>query len=236
MTGGPAGHAAEPEHGWDRFLTDRDRAHLDAGWAKSRAFGLGEHPALLLVDVYLGARGDDRLPLLDSIRRWPLSCGEEAWDAVERTVPLLEAARSAGTPVVHVTRDARIPLEAAFLTREPTSEVDRRRQYDIVPELAPVPGELIIHKPSASAFFGTSLIAELIRRRVDSVVICGQTTSGCVRATVVDAAAHTLKVAVVDACTFDRTEASHWMSLFDIHHKYGDVIDAATAADHLGRG
>src|SRR5262249_24820053 len=85
-------------------------------------------------------------------------------------------------------------------------------------------GELIIYKSSSSAFMGTSLAAQLVTRNIDTLLVCGNSTSGCVRATVVDAAAKGFKVGVVEECVFDRTEASHAINLFDMDQKYADVI------------
>ena len=91
-------------------------------------------------------------------------------------------------------------------------------------EIAPQPGELVVEKAAASAFFGTPLLMHLIYLGVDTIVTCGETTSGCVRASVVDGCTYRFRMSVVEECTFDRTEASHAINLFDMNQKYADVL------------
>ena len=91
----------------------------------------------------------------------------------------------------------------------------------------------MIYKQRASAFFGTPLISYLTKDSVDTLLVGGGTTSGCVRASVVDAFSYGFKVAVIEECTFDRGEASHKINLFDIHQKYGNVIHLDEALDYL---
>lgn len=217
---------------WDRFLTEQDRASLDL--LPPRAERLGERPALLLVDLYRAAFGDEPLPLLESIRRWPASCGLAAWEALPHIRTVLDAGRAAGLPIVHVTgshgTDSSVarwsaPFDAAPRDRpaKPRSEAD----YDIVPEVRPQPGEAVLRKMAPSAFGGTPLLSHLIRLRVDTLIVVGEATSGCVRASVVDARALGFRVVVVEEAVFDRHEAAHAINLFDIHQKYGRVVRVA---------
>jgi nicotinamidase-related amidase len=226
--------------GWERFLTDRDREVLRrSGREKTRPFGFGEKPALLLVDVYYAALGMERVDILESVERWPMSCGSQGWEAVDRMVRLLEKARGLDIPIVHIgilqgflspwSRETRNVLSK--LTAE-----EEARAYHLVDEVTPLEGELVINKTAPSAFQGTPLQFHLTARGIDTVIVCGESTSGCVRATVVDAATHRYKVGVVGEACFDRTEASHWINLFDMDQKYGDVIDVASAVDYLSRG
>jgi maleamate amidohydrolase len=101
------------------------------------------------------------------------------------------------------------------------------------PDNFPETGELIVQKAHASAFLGTSLDAQLRTRGIDTVFVCGNSTSGCLRATVVDAAGYGFLVGIVEECVFDRTEAAHAMSLFDMDQKYGDVISIDEASAYL---
>jgi nicotinamidase-related amidase len=226
--------------GWERFLTDRDREVLRrSGREKTRPFGFGEKPALLLVDLYYAALGMDRIDILESVERWPMSCGSQGWEAVDRTVRLLEKARGLDVPIVHIgilkgflspwSRETRNVLSK--LTAE-----EEARAYHLVDEVTPREGELVISKTAPSAFQGTPLQFHLTALGIDTVIVCGESTSGCVRATVVDAATHRYKVGVVGEACFDRTEASHWINLFDMDQKYSDVIDVASAVDYLSRG
>src|SRR5688572_5628501 len=104
------------------------------------------------------------------------------------------------------------------------------RGNEIVAEVAPLPGDVVIHKGASSAFLGTPLTMLLRDLGVDTVVCCGETTSGCVRATVVDASSLRFHVAVVAECCFDRTQMSHHVSLFDMDQKYADVVSLAGMA------
>ena len=226
------------EEQWMRFLTPRDRQHLAAtGLDQRHRFGLGERPALLLVDDYYAAVGTERKPLLESIRTWPWSCGLEGWAALDRTVGLLAAARRAGIPVVYMRDMPGFP--SPWGAREPRPGLPeippelRDRANEIVAEVAPIEGELMLEKTAPSAFQGTPLSFHLTYLRVDTLIVCGETTSGCVRATVVDGATLRYRVAVVADCCFDRTEASHWINLFDMDLKYADVMDADAVEEYL---
>jgi nicotinamidase-related amidase len=215
---------------WDRFLSERDREHTERFWGKQKAFGLGTKPALLVIDnIYsiLGPRQD----LLDAAGVVPASCGLEGWDAIDRTVDLIAAAREHGVPVIYAKLRYDIGQSVVFgrgvrpapaFEKLPDWMVER--WPEIVEEIAPQPGDVVIEKHSASMFAGTPLWAHLTAIGADTVICCGNSTSGCVRATVVDAGACKLKVGVVEECTFDRTEASHAMSLYDMHQKYADVM------------
>src|SRR5690606_1408805 len=102
---------------------------------------------------------------------------------------------------------------------------------EIVAEVAPQPGDFVIGKTSASAFAGTPLLHYLRTVNADTLIVCGETTSGCVRAAVLDGAANRYRIGIVQECCYDRTQASHWINLFDMHQKYGEVMDvSATVA------
>ena len=100
----------------------------------------------------------------------------------------------------------------------------RRRAYDIVDEVAPLPGEMVFRKAAPSGFFGTPLAPHLNYLRADTVLIAGESTSGCVRATVVDGHSYRFRMAVVEECVFDRHQATHALNLFDMDQKYADVL------------
>ncbi len=222
---------------WDQFLTERDKQHLTLVGAKKEPFGFGDNPALLIIDAYYGTLGDKPLPILESVKTWPGSCGMEGWEAIYRTRDLLQVARASGIPVVYSTNIADFPSpwprgSKRKLKRELPEELHKMK-YQIVDEVAPQPGELVIRKSAPSAFFGTPLLAHLIYLGVDTVLACGETTSGCVRAAVVDGCSYRLLMGVVEECTFDRTEASHAINLFDMNQKYADVISLADAITYF---
>jgi maleamate amidohydrolase len=208
---------------WDDVIPPADRRALEREWGRSR--GMGERPALLIVDM-TRAFVDER---------FPLACGEHGPRCAEAIVPLLAAARAIGLPVVY---SAGLPSRNAaerglWKSSGRASEPGLPDPHEIVPELAPGPQESVVRKRRPSAFFGTELASLLIHARVDSVVLCGMVTSGCVRATAVDAFSHNLRVVVPEECVADRARVSHAVALFDIHMKYGDVLPAAAVRAEL---
>ena len=226
---------------WDEFLTDTDRK-----WTQQRAkrpVGFGKAPALLMIDLYRGGFGDLDEPLLDSMRSWPWSCGPHGWRALPHIVQLLHTARTAQIPVIHSTMrqsdDGLLGwMEAVHgdnggAMTQSDDAATARRAKEIIDEVKPMPGEALIAKSAPSAFWGTPLIAHLNQLGVDTVIVAGMATSGCVRASVVDGAAYRLHMMVVQDCVFDRIEASHALSLFDIDQKYGDVVSLLETVETL---
>ncbi len=220
---------------WDAYLSERDKEHARLYWEKKEPFGLGSKPALLVIDNVYGILGP-RSPLMDVAGAFPASCGLEGWEGVDKTVGLIAAAREFGVPISYARlRDDFGPgsmrKSGARISADPERIPAKiiERMGDIVDEIAPQPGDFVISKTSASMFAGTELMFWLTQNKVDTVICCGNSTSGCVRATVVDAAAQRLHVGLVEDCTFDRTEASHAMSLFDMHCKYADLLDVESA-------
>jgi nicotinamidase-related amidase len=226
---------------WDKFLSEQDKAAVALG--ESRTRGYGERPALLLIDLYRWVFGDEPEPLLESVKKWPGSCGMTAWESVPHIQKLLAAARAAGIPVIHttgITDDVVRPwAKGARTTRgqEPDEAMqDRlRRRNDIIDEVAPIDGELVIHKSSPSGFWGTPLIGHLVDRGIDTVLVGGESTSGCVRASVVDGCTNRFKMVVVEECVFDRHEAPHAIDLFTMSQKYADVVPLENALAYLDR-
>jgi len=217
------------DHCWKDIVDDEI---LQIYRSYHREIHVGDRPAVLAIDLYNKAYlGGDR-PVREVDEKFPGSCGENAWKAIEPTRKLLAAARAAGLPVIYTTR---------WLDTAGVHSTHRRSErgladdvYEIKPELAPRPGELVIYKERASGFFGTPLIAHLRRLRVESLIVCGESTSGCVRATTVDAFSHGFHNVVVEECTFDRSMLSHKVNLFDLHHKYADVMHIEDVLAHLG--
>jgi nicotinamidase-related amidase len=224
--------------GWQDFLTEQDRALLHS-WAKTTPDGAVARPALLIVDAYYEALGLRREPIEDAVKHWPMSCGLEGWKAVDNTVAVLDAARRHRIPVVFSRNIAGFPSpwvrwgDPQRTSLEHLPEHERRRANDIVDELAPLDGELVIEKAAPSAFRGTPLMFHLTHLGIDTLVVCGETTSGCVRSTVVDASTNRLHVMVVEDCCFDRLQASHHINLLDMHLKYGDVVDSGAAIAYM---
>lgn len=208
-------------------MTDLDADYARAGFGNR--LGWGKRPALLIidfVDAYL-------------VRSSPLYAGVEA--ARDGAVALLQAARAAGIPVLH-TNVAYIRGGADggvfFRKVKPLALFERGATHGLgafAKGLEPADGEIVITKQYASAFFGTSLAATLTSQSIDTLLIAGLSTSGCVRASAVDACQHGFVPLVVRDAVGDRDRKVHDANLFDIDAKYGDVIGLDEAVHRLGK-
>jgi nicotinamidase-related amidase len=222
---------------WDKFLTERDHAvYATAGYGAAKGFGA--RPALVIVDVNYDFVGHEPAPILESARIWRNSCGEEGWAGVEATATLLEAARSRSLPIFYSTSmQARGDSLGRGLWRSSRNGAPNGVPgfvgSDIVKEIAPEPRDVLLRKSKPSAFFGTGLLHYLLELNVDTLLVTGTTTSGCVRATVIDAFSHNFNVAIVEECTFDRGEASHAINLFDMNAKYADVVSLRATTEYI---
>ena len=226
---------------WEQFLSERDKAHFDAiGWLNRAPFGFGARPAIIVVDDYYSSVGHLREPLMESIKTWPGSCGMEGWETIDRTAELLEAARSHEVPIVYLhgmdfpSHWGGRPKSPSNLGHLPTEL--QGMANEIVEEIAPQSGDLVLEKEGPSAFHRTPLQDHLVYLGVDTLLVVGESTSGCVRATVVDGTSLRYKMGVVEECVFDRTEACHAISLLDMDLKYADVIDLESAKHYLETG
>jgi nicotinamidase-related amidase len=233
------------ERVWDRFLTEQDKAHLGALTRDSRV-GFGTRPALLLIDLYRWVFGDAPQSLLEGVKDWPGYCGMAGWEALPHIQRVLATAREIGIPVIHVTglhpADSGVPGWHESAHRDtprsapsPAMAERVRRGLDIVDEVAPLPGEVVLRKTSPSAFWGTPLAGHLNYLDVDTLIVCGESTSGCVRASVVDGCTYRYRMIVVEEGVFDRHQACHAINLFDMHQKYADVRPLAEVLDYLHR-
>lgn len=187
------------------------------GFAKS--MGFGQAPALLIIDFVLGFTDPAHFG------------GGNIAEAIAGTKTLLTLVRAKGWPVAHTRvvyaddgSDAgafamKVPALLKLTETSPLSQ--------IVPELTPIPGEAVFRKKHASAFFGTDLAAWLAFRRIDTLLVAGCTTSGCVRASVIDASAHNVRPIVVTDCVGDRALGPHEANLFDMGQKYADLLSMA---------
>jgi len=222
---------------WMRFLTRTDQAVYRASGYGADA-GFGKRPALVVIDVNYAFCGDRPEPILQSIRRWRNSCGEAAWRSLGPIQRLLEAARAKGIPVIYTTGVRRADQwdsgswswKNARTAEQPCSAHNNAQGYDILDEIRPQPRDLVVYKQKPSAFFGTPFHSYLTLLGCDSLLVAGTTTSGCVRATVVDAFSNNLRVAVAEDACFDRFEVSHAVTLCDMHAKYADVMDSERIA------
>ncbi len=218
---------------WDDVIPLEDRAAFSTGFemGEARPIAAGIRPAVIVVDMTRA--------FVDSA--YPKGFGETGWPAAAATAELLAAARSVKVPVYYTQaypapdyspRPAerghwRFPPGAGPDPGLPPGDV-------IVDALAPAPEDIVLYKGSkSSAFFGTALVAHLIHAGIDTVIVAGMTTSGCVRATVVDAFSYNFRVVIPIHCVADRSQISHKVNLFDMHMKYGDVVELEQAIAYL---
>lgn len=187
--------------------------------------GFGERPALLAIDLVTGFT-DLRSPLAGDLD-----------SQLDATNALLEPARRAGIPVVFstVAYDAELQEAGLWIRKIPSNSwlVEGSEWVEVDRRLSQRPNETTLVKKYASCFFGTDLAARLISRRVDTLIITGCTTSGCVRATAVDACSYGFHTIVVEEAVGDRAALPHVASLFDIDAKYGDVVGLEETVSYL---
>lgn len=218
-------------HCWDDVIGADERL-IAQSYRADRTFG--GRPGLLLIDCYRKVFGDRPRPLAEGIETYPATCGLAAWEALDPLERVLGAARDAGVPVLHTTGEHRPEARIGATTqRRRVAGEDAAAGYEIVSSLEPRTGETVVAKSRASAFFGTPLSTWLRKLDVDTLVIAGETTSGCVRASVVDAFSLGFEVAVVEEATFDRSRLSHQVNLFDMHLKYATVVHLDAALHYL---
>lgn len=210
------------------FLSADDLAGYEKGSHGGRS-GFGEWPAVLVVDFTNG--------FVDPA--YSLAAGDSGLEAVQQTRRVLDAARDVGAPVLY-TRLSPLPLSNSAvggISRKRIAAVQSLLAIEGSNELAHGlgwrPDELVFEKTGASGFFGTDVLKTLIYHRVDTLIITGAATSGCLRASVVDAGSYNYFVVVPEQCVSDRSSVSHQMSLFEIDQKYGDVIDVEEVLDYL---
>jgi maleamate amidohydrolase len=230
----------ETHASWMSVIPVLERGKVD-GRLEADATSLGSNPALLVIDVSYGFTGDRSEPILDSIARWPQSCGSDAWDTMPTLQRLIDAAREGGRPVIYSTGEYRSDgwdygswLWKVSTVGGPPRPDTNRDPMQIVDEIAPQPDDLVIRKRKPSAFYGTPLTIQLTCAGIDSLIVCGTTTSGCVRATVSDAVSLGYRTVVVADGCFDRAQTSHAVALFDMARLFGPVISADNACALLG--
>jgi nicotinamidase-related amidase len=221
------------EHIWDSVIPEEERkAYEAAGFGKPS--GLGKRPALLIIDVQYRTVGTTPLPFNESIKEFPTSCGQVGWDAVTSIARILKLFRAKGWPVLYPHVAPKQSFDYGRLAEKvPALMGVAAKGYEFVPEVAPVEGDILLPKRHPSAFFGTPLASYLIQNEVDTLVVTGCTTSGCVRGSVVDAFSYNFRVAVPHDAVYDRSQTSHLVNLFDMSAKYADVSSTGDLLDSL---
>lgn len=212
---------------WSEIVPATDLAvYSKAGWGHST--GIGTRPALLIIDVQWRTTGTRPLPVLEALKEFPTACGQVAWDAVDHIVQLRDLFASKGWPVIFPHVAPKTAMDGGrFAAKLPGITDIAGKGYEFNDRLQPRPGDILLPKNHPSAFFGTPLASYLIDLGVDTLVVTGCATSGCVRASVVDAFSYNYRVQVPQDAVYDRGTASHAMNLFDMAQKYADVRPTA---------
>ncbi len=226
----------------DAFLSERDKQHLEIAEDRARV-GWGTKPAVLMIDNYQGVFGAPGVPLLEAIKTNRSAMGEDGEVAVAHIKGLLEHARAADIPVIHITAmhgnnmmgwGQMVHAGDKRGVLVPSKPADTARS-EIVPDAAPLPTEVVLQKTAPSAFWGTPLMALLNWLDIDTLIVGGESASGCVRASVVEAASYRFRVIVDEECTYDRHEACRAINLFDMHQKYADVLAHSAVLDWIDK-
>jgi nicotinamidase-related amidase len=208
-------------------LSEAEKLYTGIGF--SGRSGFGERPALLSIDCNHGCSDPSVSPIAISM------------DAELKNIRrVMDVCRAKGFPVVHTTvvySDASFRDAGWFIKKIPALELLRpgSKEVQFVPEVAPKPGEVVLEKRFASGFYGTNMQSYLTACQVDTVIVTGNSTSGCVRATVVDAVSCGFRVVVPRQCVADRVPLTHLVNLFDMDSKYADVMDVDDVLAHLQR-
>ncbi len=230
---------------WDDVLKGEDREVYEA-LLKPRE--LGDRPAVIVVDVNYAFVGTRPMPLKEAIKEFPTSCGEAGWEVIPRIRSVTEAAREQGIPVFYSTGKT-VPFSRRWGvggvgwsyagSRDPMHQIGddgiekQRLGNTLVEELEVQPQDIILEKSGSSVFLGTPLVTYLNDMGVNTLLVTGTTTSGCVRATAVEASNLSYQVGLIEDCVFDRFEISHKVSLMDIHAKYGKVVRMGEALEYM---
>jgi len=231
------------KHVWTKFLTEEDRVILEKSHMASRV-GFGARPAILVIDATWAFTGDRNEPIVESMKRWSMSCGERAWNALPAMKKLIETGRGKGIPVIYTVYPPprsdgwdmgswrwKVAKEIdATVLGERSPDIDALAVHD---EIRPGPRDLVVAKLKPSGFHGTPLNSFLNLLGADSLLVVGGVTSGCVRATVLDAFNENYRIALIEEGLFDRFESSHAMSLFDMDTKYADVVGIEETVEYL---
>jgi len=211
---------------WEDLLSEQDKQVITkAGYDKEGASswesrGLGTNPMVLVIDMQRLIVGENE-HILDAVEEYRTAMGHIAWEAIEEIQPFLSFVREHEIPITY--------------TRVVPSSYDdpTHPDLDVVDAVGPEPGDTVIDKSYASAFYGTDLLSRLVRGGHDSVIIVGNSTSGCVRATAVDAKQNGFSVLLPQECIFDRIEASHKIGLLDLWMKYAEVLERSEVQAYI---
>nr|WP_017727549.1 isochorismatase family protein [Halalkalibacterium ligniniphilum] len=219
------------DYSWKDVMPKSERLLYSKTFSQTNDLGI--KPALLVIDCTYAFTGTRKTTIEKAIEEVPTACGEMAWEAIPYIQQLLFVIREKQLPIIYTKNDVESQLMVGKATKS-IRQVDLDPYYQLIPdEIRPSDGEWVLQKPKASAFFSTSLVSYLYQKQIDSLIICGATTSGCVRATATDACSYGISTFVVEEACFDRSYFAHCANLFDINAKYASVISFNTLNEQL---
>ena len=232
-TASKRGDEPRPPRPWDGYIPEDELAvYREAGFG--REAGIGERPALLVIDVQYRSTGRTPAPLPDALKEYPSSCGEAGWHALPQISRLIEIFRKLRFPILYPYVAPKLPHSAGqFEAKIPGLMSIPEEGYAFHDDVKPIDGDILIPKIHASAFNGTPLVRHLVGMGIDTVVITGCTTSGCVRCAAVDANSYNFKTIVAEDAVFDRSRHCHAINLFDMASKYADVMPTESLVNLL---
>lgn len=218
---------------WRTVFPEEDRRIYEAA-----RFGgemeFGERPAILIIDVvesFAGRAGQD---IYKSIDEYRTSCGPAGESAIRAMAELIAIGRDHNVPVAYTKGNVTNKYHSGDSVKgTKPEEVASIYGAPIVADLTPDPSEFVLEKTKASAFFGTPLTSFLQKHGIDTLIICGTSTSGCVRASVVDGFSHGYMVFVVEDCVFDRSPMSNAVNLYEMNAKYATVVSLETTTTYV---
>lgn len=207
----------------DVIPAEEIRAYEAAGFG--RPSGIGTRPALLIIDVQYRTVGTTPQPFWESIKEFPTSCGEVGWKSASQIARLVQEFRAKGWPIIYPYVAPKEEFDTGRLAAKvPALMGVSSKGYEFVPGVEPQKGDILLPKRHPSAFFGTPLASYLVERAIDTLVVTGCTTSGCVRGSVVDGFSLNYRCLVPHDAVYDRSRTSHLVNLFDMASKYADVM------------
>ena len=216
---------------WMKLIPEEElRFYKKAGF--SGELKPGRRAALIVVDVTMGFCGSKDASLDEAVRQYSTACGPASWLAMPKITELIALFRTLKLPIIYSLSD----LDAVPFTGKATKGIRSSTPpgfNDFPAEIVPREGEYVLPKTKASVFFQTPLNAYLVKQGVDTLIYCGVSTSGCVRASVVDGFSNGYQTFVVDEACFDRSQFAHAANLFDMDAKYAAIISLEEAVTML---
>jgi len=208
------------ERVWDRYIEEPFRSRVARQTSSPQ---ITKKSALVVIDLYnLVYEGGD-VPVRELIDQCPAACGEHAYRAIKPTNKLIDLFRDRGLPVFFSTKDFERSLRSGNATHRPRNR-PKPEDYAIYHAIDYRESDALIKKLRASVFFETELQNLLEANNAENLFVAGESTSGCVRASVIDAFSLGYRVCVIEDCVFDQNRVSHAVNLYDMHHKYAQVL------------